>query len=213
MNYPVRDALIGFLKGAKKAPEFSTIIDRQLTQYPRQNVYAMYNPLGSHDTPRIITELGMDRKKLLMAYAFLLAYPGAPAIYYGDEIGLSGEKDPDCRKAFPWDQAEWDRELRANIQRLINIRKNSAALRRGDFRALLVDEKRVAYAFARKSGESSLMVILNASATRRQFRISVEELGWNDGRILQDLLSRKEFIVSGSEVNITVEPWEAMWVK
>jgi glycosidase len=99
------------------------------------------------------------------------------------------------------------------IQKLISIRKKSAALRRGDFRQLLVDEKRSGYAFARKSGESSLMVILNASGTRRRYRVSVEDLGWGDGRILQDLLSREEFIVAGSEVNITVEPWEALWVK
>ncbi len=61
--------------------------------------------------------------KLRLAYQFLLAYPGAPAIYYGDEVGLEGGKDPDCRKAFPWNENEWDRDLRNFIQNLISIRK------------------------------------------------------------------------------------------
>ncbi len=213
MNYPVRDALIGFLLGKKKAADFSKIIDRQLTRYSRENAYAMYNPLGSHDTPRILNELGKDRKKLLIAYTYLLAYPGAPAIYYGDEVGLDGEKDPDCRKAFPWDESDWDKELRGYIQKLVSIRKKSPAIRRGDYRELLVDDKRAGYAFARKSGENSLLVVINASGTRRSFKIPVKDLGWVDGRILSNVLTRDEFIVSDTDVKITVEPWDAIWVR
>jgi cyclomaltodextrinase / maltogenic alpha-amylase / neopullulanase len=212
MNYPVRDGVIGFLTNNITAGGFSEMVNRQQNQYDRENVFAMYNPLGSHDTVRIKTELGGDQKKLKMAYTFLMAYPGAPAIYYGDEIGLDGGKDPDCRKAFPWDEKEWDQDLRIYLQKLINFRKKKSVLRRGSFQEVLVDSKRNIYAFARKLGYESLLTILNASGTRRNLKISVADLLWADGRIIRDLLSDQEFIVSGTDVNISVEPWSVLWI-
>ncbi len=132
----------------------------------------MYNTLGSHDTVRIKTELGGDQKKLEMAYAFLMAYPGAPAIYYGDEVGLDGGKDPDCRKAFPWNDSDWDHDLRKYIRQLINIRKKRSVLRRGSYPGSHVEMGiRGIYAFARTIGEESLLTVMNASGTRRNITI------------------------------------------
>ncbi|RLE00318.1 MAG: alpha-amylase [Bacteroidetes bacterium] len=212
MNYPVRDGVIGFLMGNLAADGFSEMINRQLNQYDRENVFAMYNTLGSHDTVRIKTELGGDQKKLKMAYSFLMAYPGAPAIYYGDEIGVEGGKDPDCRKAFPWDEKDWDHDLRNYLQKLINIRKRKSVLRRGSYQKVIVDSKKGLYAFARKLGGESLLTVLNASGARRNIIISTEDLPWSDGRIINDLLSNQEFIVAGSNVNLSVEPWEVLWI-
>jgi cyclomaltodextrinase len=212
MNYPVREGVIGLLTNTITAGEFSAKISRQLNQYNRENVYAMYNPLGSHDTRRIKTELGSDPSKLTMAYQFLLAFPGAPAIYYGDEVGLEGEKDPDCRRAFPWDENLWDSELRNLIQKLIKIRKNRPVLRRGSFQEVLVDEQRGSYGFARIIGAESLLVTLNASGTRRNYTLNVKDLGWTDGRIVRDLLSCEEYIVSGSELHLSMDPWTGSWI-
>ncbi|MCJ7733183.1 MAG: glycoside hydrolase family 13 protein, partial [Anaerolineales bacterium] len=212
MNYPIRDGVIGLLMGSITAEDFSKTINRQLNQYNRENVYAMYNPLGSHDTVRIKTELKGDQNKLKLAYLFLMAYPGAPAIYYGDEIGLEGGKDPDCRKAFPWEKELWDCELRKLLRQLIGIRKKSAVLRRGSYHEILVDGKRGSYGFARKLGEDSLLIVLNASGTRRNYSLPVDLLGWTDGRIVNDLFSNQEFIVSGTDLNLTVEPWCGLWI-
>jgi len=212
MNYPVRDGLINFLMERGSASDFSALIDRQLNQYARENVYAMYNSLGSHDTIRIKTELKGDQQKLRMAYLFLFAYPGAPAVYYGDEVGLDGGKDPDCRAAFPWEESDWDRELRRFIQQLIAIRKKSSPLRRGDFQEVFRDDKRGGYGFARILGEESLLAVFNASGTRRHYRLKVDALKWQDGRIIHDLLGRQEMIVSGDEMNLTLEPWSGAWM-
>jgi cyclomaltodextrinase len=210
MNYPVRDGILGLLTEKLTTDEFGETITRQLTQYQRENVYAMYNPLGSHDTARLTTELGGDLAKLKMATLIQMTYPGAPAIYYGDEIGIEGAKDPDCRRAFPWNENEWNQDLRDYIQRWTAIRRNRTVLRRGSFLEIHRDGKRGGYAYARKLGEESLLVVLNASATRRTYRLNVEELSWRDGRIVRDLLSSEESIVSGTELNLTLEPWSAV---
>ena len=211
MNYPVRDGLINFLMGRGSVEDFSAVIDRQLRQYAQENVSAMYNLLGSHDTARIKSELNGDQEKLKTACLFLFAYPGAPAVYYGDEVGLEGGKDPDCRKAFPWDENSWDRDLRQFIQRLIAIRKKNPALRRGTYQAVLKDDKQGGYGFARVLGEKSLLIVLNASATRRNLRLAVDALDWKDGRLVRNLISGEEMIVVGNELNLTLEPWSGIW--
>jgi glycosidase len=212
MNYPVREGIIDLLMGSMSSEDFSKKINKQLTQYKQENVYAMYNPLGSHDTVRIKTELKGDIKKLKLAYLFLMAFPGAPAIYYGDEIGLEGGKDPACRKAFPWDEKKWDDDLRRFIRQLITIRKNHQELRRGSYQEVLVDSKRNGYCFARNLGDKVFLMVMNTSDAKRKYRVPVADLGWKDGRILHDLLSERETIVSGTELNISVDPWQGMWL-
>ena len=76
------------------APEnFAERVESLFKTYRRENLYAMYVPLNSHDTPRALTILGGRLEKLKAAFLYLFAYPGAPAVYYGDEIGLEGGND------------------------------------------------------------------------------------------------------------------------
>ncbi|RLD04913.1 MAG: alpha-amylase, partial [Chloroflexi bacterium] len=112
MHYPVRDALIETLNSQINAAQFGDKVESLFDAYPQENVRAMYIPLGSHDTKRIHRKLGGDLDKIKLSFLFQFAYPGAPAIYYGDEIGLDGDKDPDCRRAFPWDKKDWKGDLR-----------------------------------------------------------------------------------------------------
>ncbi len=101
------------------AAHFAEKVEGLLSFYPRDNAYAMYVPVDSHDTERILTRMGNNLNKTRLAYMFQFAYPGAPAIYYGDEIGLVGGKDPGCRGAFLWEETSWNIELR-NFLKIIN---------------------------------------------------------------------------------------------
>jgi len=217
MNYPAREGIIGLLMETITIDEFAGKIKELLNRYPRENLYAMYNPLGSHDTARIKTELAGDQNKLKMAFLYQMAFPGAPAVYYGDEIGMEGGKDPDCRRAFPWDADQsnanqWDKDLHQFVRQLITLRKNRTSLRRGSYEEVFVDGKRGGYAFARILGDESVLVFLNASSARRSFRIPVINLGWSDGRIVQDLLTNQEFIITGTELILNVKPWTGLWI-
>ena len=212
MNYPVRDALLKFLGGNDSACDFADSVKGLLGRYQRENVYAMYVPLGSHDTERLMSILGGDHEKARLAFLFQFAYPGAPAIYYGDEIGMQGGKDPDCRRAFPWQRGNGDEELRAWVKRLISLRKRNSCLRRGDYQQIHLDKKRCTYAFARTLGDEVVLVAMNASASKRHLRLPVNSLGWSDGRILSNLLGTEEFIVSGNELVVTLQPWQGVWI-
>lgn len=213
MNYPLRAALLELLTTKSLSiTGFVERIEQLLNIYPRENVYAMYNPLGTHDTERILTMLANDMNTTKLAFAFLFAFPGAPAIYYGDEIGLTGAKDPECRKAFPWEREMWNSSLRDWIQKLISLRKRCAALRRGAYLRVWADDARQSFAFARKLGEQSILVVLNIAATYRHLRLPVNALGWRDGEIKHDLLEGSEFIVSGDSLSVRINAKSALWI-
>jgi cyclomaltodextrinase len=213
MNYPVREVLLKFINGNLPSSQFADKIEKVFKLYPHENAYAMFNLLGTHDTERIWTLLDGDQKKIQMAFLFLFAYPGVPSIYYGDEIGMPGGKDPDCRRTFPWEEEKWDVELRNLVQRLIHLRKRIPAIRRGNFVRLFVDDPRGCYAFSRGLGDEKVVVALNTSSTRRILRLPVSSLGWRDGLIVHNLLGEGEYIVSGDTLNIQISPHSGLWLK
>lgn len=210
MHYPVRTALLDALAEGKGAAEFAKTVEGFFDVYPRENAYAMYVTLGSHDTPRILTELGGDITKLKLAFTFLFAYPGAPAIYYGDELGMPGGKDPQNRRAFPWEEHTWNKELRAHVQKLVAVRKAQPALRRGDFNRLLLDAENNIYAFTRCIGEDKILVVMNLGASAREVNLSVKDIGWTDGRVLTDLVGGARYGVHDGALTLHLPGWSGV---
>jgi glycosidase len=213
MNYPVRDALLRLLyAGTLDMPHFIEKIEGLLTTYPRENVYAMYLPLGSHDTERLFTKVEGSTDKAKLAFLFQMAYPGAPAIYYGDEIGLQGGKDPDCRRAFPWDKREWNIDLQHWVRTLIALRKQHPALRRGEYKRLFMDQSNGHFAFARILGEEKVVIAMNTSASPQSFGISCQSLGWHDGRVVRNLVSGQKITVEGKKLHVKLPAWSGAWI-
>ncbi len=120
------------------AAGFADRIDWLLGLYHPEVTRVQLNPLDSHDTPRFLTCAGGDLPSLRLALVFLLTFPGAPCLFYGDEIGLQGGHDPDCRRAFIWDQQRWDSGLRDFTRNLIHLRHGRPEWRWGTFRRLEV---------------------------------------------------------------------------
>lgn len=170
----------------------------------------MYVPLDSHDTERFKTLVGRDTRKLKLAFLFQMAFPGAPAIYYGDEIGMEGEKDPDSRRAFPWRESNWDQGLRQWVRLLISLRKRTPTLRRGGYVRLLAQDG--IFAFGRILGEQNVLVALNSSGHARQTGIPCDALGWSEGRVVQSLSDGQKFSISGGKLTINLPPWSGAWV-
>ncbi len=214
MNYPVRDALLRLLlAGTMDIPHFAEKIEGLLEFYPRENTFSMYVTAGTHDTERLLTKLGGDLDKARLAFLFLFAYPGAPAIYYGDEIGLTGGTDPDCRGAFPWSTSRWNMTLRDWVKQLIALRKSQLALRRGDFCRVCLNVNQACYAFARQTQEQQIVVALNANPNQRQFCIPVEAVNWSHEQIVSDLLQPGvEYRVEHGCIDITLPPWGGAWI-
>jgi cyclomaltodextrinase / maltogenic alpha-amylase / neopullulanase len=214
MNYPIMDALTGLLATQSlDAVHYAEKVAGLLSLYPRENLFAMYTPLDSHDTERILTKMGNNLDKTKLAFLFQFAFPGAPAIYYGDEIGLVGGKDPGCRGAFIWEEASWNSELRRFVKDLINLRKDHPALRRGDFVTLEQAENPACYAFARTSSDESLLIVMNASDSEIGPTIKIDKLGWDEGRVVKDLLMpHSQYSVVNRSIEIKIPAWGGLWL-
>lgn len=160
------------IQGSIDAHEFANRIDHNLGLYKKDITYSQLNLLDSHDTPRFLSCVGNDKSTLKLAWLFLFTYPGAPCIYYGDEIGLDGGHDPDCRKSFPWDESKWDTNLLTYAKELIALRKKNPALRRGDYQRLWSDNG--VYAFSRSFEGKTFVVAINASELPQQIHVTFD---------------------------------------
>lgn len=212
MNYPLRDAVLDLLKGQNSVTEFANRLDQVLGAYPWENNLAMYNTLGTHDTKRLRTYVDNDLRQVALAFTFLFAYPGAPAIYYGDEIGLEGDKDPDSRRTFPWDENSWESDLRGLIKRLTAVRKYSAALQSGVYQRLWADDVRRGFAFSRCGEEERVMVVLNFGDTNLTAVIPVEEMGWRKNGQVMDMIRGGAVQVVEGVVHIDLAAYSGVWL-
>jgi glycosidase len=171
MNYLFRNCMISFFAKHEPAQNFDAQMQRLQRFYPQPAQQVLYNLIGSHDTERFLTLCGGDVRKLMLAAAFQMTYTGMPAIYYGDEIGMAGENDPDCRKAMDWNHI--DESLLSFYQKFTVLRRREKTLRLGDFHTVHASEH--SYAFARHLGAETVYAVFNRSAEAVQLKIPVTE--------------------------------------
>jgi cyclomaltodextrinase / maltogenic alpha-amylase / neopullulanase len=177
MNYKFfRDPVMDFFgKGALSASDFDQRLGPGRFQYPPQSVAVMMNLADSHDTIRFLTS-AKDERRLMLAAMFGMTYVGMPHIWYGDEIGMVGGKDPDCRRPMDW-RYEGDprrQALRDYYGTITRMRRDTPVLSRGAFTALNTTGK--GYAFARSLDGKLALAMFNAGATPVTMTISGKEL-------------------------------------
>ena len=133
MNYPFLNAALDFVvQGDSSATDFLNDLGFLRGNLNNNCQSVLWNLLGSHDTARLLHRCGEDKRKMRLMAAMQLLLPGMPFIYYGDEVGLTGGHDPDCRRGMLWDENRQDRQLLAYYKRLIAIRKENPCLTEGD---------------------------------------------------------------------------------
>ncbi|HLU82125.1 MAG TPA: glycoside hydrolase family 13 protein [Trueperaceae bacterium] len=177
MNYPLTRAIFGLvgrqvdhgelsrsgLNGIAPlgAAGFADSVTRLLRRHPEEAVAGQLNLLGSHDTPRVLTSLGGDAVAARQALFLLFVMPGAPCVYYGDELGLAGGHDPNCRQALPWDEvADRDDDTFELVRALTRLRARHTALRRG---AAGVTANDVGMVAVRRGERGEVTALLNVS--------------------------------------------------
>lgn len=127
MNYAFTEQVEEhFLTSQQTAQKMVELLTDQLMMYRQQNAQVMLNTLDSHDTARILTVAGGDEKRALQALAFIFTQTGMPCIYYGTEMGMSGDNDPDCRKPMDWSQL--GQPIWQKVHEIVQFRRDYAQL-------------------------------------------------------------------------------------
>ena len=180
MNYPFRNAILDFMRGRDSGRGFRDTVMSIVENYPPQVMRCCMNLLGTHDTARILTalvddfegtraekaqrhlsrnrlEVAMDR--LYMASFLQFTLPGAPSIYYGDEAGMEGYRDPFNRRTFPWGRE--DEELQAHFRLLGALRRDCEPLRLGDIQFFQAGDRHLGYSRSRNG--KTVRVYVNRS--------------------------------------------------
>jgi len=129
MNYLFREACLEFfIRNTIDAQQFAETTTRLLFLYPEMVTRGMFNLLGSHDTERILTLAKDDVSGAILAMVFQFVYPGIPMIYYGDELGMTGGADPNCRKGMVWEEANQNLDMLRAVTELAYLKRHEAAL-------------------------------------------------------------------------------------
>ncbi len=194
MNYPFTNAVLKYFNDEMSLDHFKNQITHVQHMYPENVNEVSFNLLDSHDTKRILTYADGDKDAVKMMYLFQLSYEGAPCIYYGDEIGMTGGDDPGCRKCMEWDEDEQDLELFNFVKTLIHLRKTEPAFgNRGKLSFRDTDDVLV---YEKNAEDQTLLFAVNTLSEEQT--LTIDE---NVERVLdQDSKSN----VSGS--NLTLAP-------
>ena len=167
-NFPLLCAIDDVFSNQKLTREdFMYRMNACYTMYRQQNNNALLNMLDSQDTQRLYTHLG-DLGVMLQELTVLFTMPGAPLLFYGTEIVLEGEKDPDCRRCMPW--GSMDQGIRRTclnlIRKLIHLRGRERALRSLHYRFFTASNEDRLFAYKKLDEEGNqIEILLNASQT------------------------------------------------
>lgn len=181
MNYPLRNAVIAYIVSGD-CDMLRRATEGLYRRYPKNVSDSLMNFLGTHDTERALTVFGDSsygdlsnaelsvrrmsdeereraKARLIEAYAILCALPGVPCVFYGDEAGIEGYRDPFCRKTFPWNAG--DEKLTAEYRKLGMFRKNETLLRDASFEIVTLTSDMFSFVRRGIHGEGAIYAVFN----------------------------------------------------
>jgi 4-alpha-glucanotransferase len=237
MNYPFRQAVLDFLLLRADSVSVHQTLMSLYENYPKQHFYSAMNLIGSHDVPRALTLLGeavpeedlpgvgarmrarlspkqrsLGMARLKLAVLWQMTFPGTPSVYYGDEAGLEGYRDPLNRRTYPWGRE--DSELVAWYRQLISLRNRYPVLQTGDWQSLPLTDNVYGYfrtvrggrdEFGRPAPDNTAVILINRSASPMPVTVPVPEAI----ATMSDLLcGEQEIAVKAGELSLTVAPHE-----
>ena len=187
MNYIFRNALLDYANGGD-ARLMAANLELMRESYPPQSFGALMNLLSTHDSPRSLDVLGdvdgkstpeqvaLAKQKLRLAVFFQMTYPGSPAIFYGDEVGVTGGADPMNRGTYPWADrgGHPDTALLADFRRLTRLRARLPVLRHGTLLAPLHLDEHVVV-LARRDGAAWAITATNNDDAARTLTIALPD--------------------------------------
>ncbi|MBL0122300.1 MAG: hypothetical protein IPP88_06055 [Betaproteobacteria bacterium] len=185
MNYIFRNTVLEYAAGGKARQLYPNLeLIREV--YPQQSLYALMNLLSGHDVARSLHIFGYEgektgaekietaKQRLRLAVFFQMTYPGSPAVYYGDEVGVTGGEDPYNRAPYPWADkgGKPDTALLADFKRLIKLRKDHAVLRHGTLDAPVhIDDNVIVH--IRRLGKATAITATNNATTAKSVTVKL----------------------------------------
>lgn len=178
MNYPFRGANVAFFaEGTATPSQYAKQLMQLYHRHAPQVSRNMMNFLSTHDTPRFLTLCHDSPDLQRLAATVQFTWAGAPSVYYGEELGMTGGADPDNRRGMAWSLATPENPMLRYYRQLIRLRRASRALQSGDPEILLADDPARTLAYSRTLGSELAIVAVNRSDRPQTLEIPLPENG------------------------------------
>ena len=259
MNYRFANAVKEFVIDVKNqisVKEFVDSLYAYMNDYPKENVYVLQNLMDSHDVDRLTSQIinpdnwydheanpsqnsnykvrKPNNVELLIQRLIIgiqMTLPGAPMIYYGDEAGMWGGDDPDCRKPMVWqdlnyepeishpfkefrpkDDVSFNQKLFEWYKKLIYIRNENPVLALGDINFFLIDNENKILGYERTTSDNKMFIILNNQNKFTEFKLILNK-SLPGENILKELIEDRVFKSINGIIDISFEPYQIMILK
>jgi cyclomaltodextrinase len=231
--------------------DFADSIRAIMNDYPEQNIYVLQNLIDSHDMERLASQIvnpdgwldhggnpaqniqfkvrkpdNLERAKQQLVAGIQMTCPGAPMIYYGDEAGMWGGDDPDCRKPMLWpelayepeishpyglqrpvDEVQFEDEMFDWYNKLIHIRKENKILSRGSINFFYKNDLNGILGYSREYKQKYILILLNSSDQPRSQQIALNSFSF-DSVSLRDLISDQIYVINDHLLNMKFAPFQ-----
>ncbi|WP_040978780.1 glycoside hydrolase family 13 protein [Oceanobacillus jeddahense] len=209
MNYPFTLASLDYIAKEKiDTVQFANRLSASYASYTENSNEVAFNLLGSHDTPRVLTECGDDIEKVRLLYALLFSFPGTPCVYYGDEIGMTGGEDPECRKCMVWDEKDQNTSLKQFVKQFIELRLSEDAFTQGNLSIIQPDKNDNYFHFVRTVKDSSVHFFINP--TNQPVKVSLDCTSSN---YVLDLWNQKELKTKDNSIQVELSAKDFLILK
>lgn len=209
MNYFMRQVVFSWLHGSVESRQLALAVQRYCDEFGEQAALVSWNILSSQDQPRLATQIpDLDLRVIAITLQFTL--PGNPVIYYGEEVGLLGGADPDCRAPMPWSEQAWSLQERQIYKHFINLRRRRREFREGRFMLLSdqIDDAEF-FAFMRHTEvpEEFGIVLVNCSSSPLRRTLFLPYSHAYDGVLLTDNINpERTYRISTGSIEVTLAP-------
>ncbi|MFC0558848.1 glycoside hydrolase family 13 protein [Halalkalibacter alkalisediminis] len=175
MNYPLTTAITEyFAKATLSTSQFANTLTSIRNLYPETVNNVQFNLLGSHDTPRILTISQNNKEKVQLQMLVQFTMAGTPCIYYGDEISMTGDQDPGCRKCMIWNKEEQDLEMFSFTQKLISLRNQQKLLRSDkNFAFLEASNEENTIIYRKKDDDNEILIFINNNDINKDVNVPI----------------------------------------
>jgi cyclomaltodextrinase / maltogenic alpha-amylase / neopullulanase len=256
MNYRFADAVKKWVIDVKNKISVLAFVDSlnsYKNDYPMDNVYVLQNLMDSHDVDRLPSQIinpdnWYDHKsnpgqnpdynvrkpndEELIVQKFIIGIqmtlPGAPMVYYGDECGMWGGDDPDCRKPMVWsdlnyepevshpfnkprpkDDVFFNQELFEWYKKLISIRNDNPVLALGDINFFLIDNEKEILGYERTFGDDKMIIILNNKKELSDYKLNLNQ-SLPDAESFEDIIDGSEYNSTNGIINLSLKPYQIL---
>jgi len=158
-----------------------------------------FNQITNHDSPRLLTLLGGQVDLVKLAFGLLFAIPGSPCIFYGDEIGMSGENALESRTCMRWDEESWNYDLLDFIKSICHLRQEHPSLSNGSFQVLLVEKDVLVFS---RECKDEIMIVIACRKSSAKLSIDVEMMGLSNGEVFIDSSQKTKYVIQNATIYI-----------